>query len=65
MAKTKCILTSYSKEGLQKMINDFYYSKNYIITEDNKVYNTKLEKYLSDSMQVVVKKDRWQLRQVV
>ena len=62
MAKTKCILSSTSKEGLQKMINDFYYSTNYIITEDNKVYNAKLGKFLSDYLSVVTKNNRWQLR---
>ena len=62
MAKTKCMLSSTSKDGLQKMINEFYYSSNYVITEDNKVYNTKVKEFLSDSLSVVTKNNRWQLR---
>lgn len=52
------IASAGSKEALQKCINDFYYSTNYVITEDNKVYNTKLNKYLNS---VIVKQqhNRW------
>lgn len=31
--KTKCVLATNSKEDLQKMINQYFYSENYIITE--------------------------------
>ena len=33
-----------SKNKLQKMINDFYYSENWIIDEENNLFNTKLNK---------------------
>ena len=34
------------KDNLVKLINEFYCSKNYVITEDNKVYNTKLDRFI-------------------
>lgn len=39
------------------MINDYYYSKNYIITDDMKVYNTKTEKYIDNIVRV--SRGRW------
>lgn len=42
--KTKTIMSTGAREDLVKMINEYYYSKNYIITEDNRIYNTKTEK---------------------
>ena len=50
MSTTK-IASSPTKERLQKLINEFYYSQNYIITDDNKVYNTKLQKYKGEVRQ--------------
>jgi hypothetical protein len=63
--KSKCLISSPSKEQLQKAINDFYYSENYIITDDNKIYNTKLEKYLENNLTITAKNGRWQLRQPI
>lgn len=40
------IAQSATKENLLKIINDYYMSQSYIITEDNKVFNTKLNKEL-------------------
>ena len=61
--KTYCICSAPTKEELQTMINRYFYSKNYVITDDNKVYNTKLEKYYpEDDAIIVVKKGRWQFR---
>lgn len=54
----KCIFSAGSKEDLTTMINEYYYSKNYIITEDNRIYNTAKEKYL-DGMKIVCKCNRW------
>ena len=59
--KTRCICSTNSKEDLQKMINEYFYSQNYVITEDNQVYNTKNEKYLDDYI-VQVRKSRWSFR---
>ena len=39
-------ITSPTKEGLLKAINEFYYSTSYIITESNGAFNTKLNKTL-------------------
>lgn len=46
--KTKTIMSTGTREDLVKMINEYYYSKNYIITEDNRIYNTKTEKFMDD-----------------
>ena len=40
------IASSNTKEGLLKLINQYYYSTNCIITEANEVVNTKLNKTL-------------------
>ena len=37
------IASAITKEELEKMINEYYFSNNYIITEDNKIYNMKKE----------------------
>ena len=37
------IASAGTKEDLEKMINEYYFSTNYIITENNDVYNTKKE----------------------
>ena len=47
-----------SKEDLEKLINKFYYSTNWIITEDNRVYN-KLKEKFNDNVRVIIKKNRW------
>lgn len=54
---SKCVFSAGSKEDLTIMINEYYYSKNYIITEDNRIYNTVKGKYL-DGMKVVYKRNR-------
>ena len=41
--KLDLICTSNTLQNLTKMINEFYYSKNYII-KNGKAYNTKLKK---------------------
>lgn len=56
----KCVFSAGSKEDLTAMINEYYYSKNYIITEDNRIYNTSKEKYI-DNMKVVCKRNRWRV----
>lgn len=61
--KTKCVLSTNSKEDLEKMINQYFYSENYIITEDNRVYNRKTEKYL-DNFIIQEKKSRWSFRRI-
>ena len=52
------IASAPTKEKLEKMINEFYASENYIITEENEVYNKKLNKTL-DSVKVTYKRKRF------
>ena len=40
------VAKSKTKEGLLKLINEFYYTNNCIIDENNEVINTKLNKTL-------------------
>ena len=40
------IAKSKTKEGLTKLINEYYYSTNCVITDSNEVVNTKLNKTL-------------------
>ena len=47
-----------SKNKLQKMINDFYYSENWIIDEENNLFNTKLNKF-ANGVKVENKGKRW------
>lgn len=42
------IASAVTKEDLEKMINEYYFSTNYIITENNDVYNTKCSGKLKD-----------------
>lgn len=41
MKTTLICSTPNGKSDLEKMINEYFYSESYIITEDNKVYNKK------------------------
>ena len=44
------ICSSPTKENLIKLINEFYRSKHYIITDDNKVYNTYLNMFIDNGI---------------
>lgn len=52
------IASAGTKEDLEKMINKYYFSTNYMITENNEVFNTKKDKVL-DGVKVENKKGRW------
>ena len=56
--KSDLVCSTGSKEDLEKMINQYFYSTNYIITESNEVYNKLKEKTL-DNFIVTVKRGRW------
>lgn len=60
---SKCVFSAGSKEDLAAMINEHFYSKNYIITEDNRIYNTVKENYM-DTLKVVFKRNRWRVERV-
>ena len=47
-----------SKNKLQKMIDDFYYSENWIIDEEHNLFNTKLNKF-ANGVKVENKGNRW------
>ena len=44
------ICSSPTKDNLIKLIHEFYRSKHYIITEDNKVYNTYLNMFIDNGI---------------
>ena len=56
----RCVISSQSKEALVKAVNKYFYSTSWNITKDNKLYNTKLKKYVDDYT-VTNKNKRWQL----
>ena len=57
------IASATTKEELEKMINEYYFSNNYIITEDNKIYNMKKDIYL-ERVQVTFKRNRWRFERI-
>ena len=61
--KERKLATAGTKEDLERLINEFYFSKNYKITEDNLLSNDLLseEKLQRINNQVGVKKvkNRW------
>lgn len=59
----KCVMSASSKKDLTAMINEYYYSKNYIITDDGKIFNTVKENIL-DGLQVIQKRGRWRVERV-
>lgn len=57
------IASAESKEELENMINKYYFSTHYIITENSEVYNTKKECILN-GVKVELKKNRWRFIRV-
>lgn len=61
--KTYCICSASTKADLEKQINNYFLSKNYVITEDNRVYNTKTGNYFNSETYIIVeRKGRYQFR---
>ena len=52
------ICSAPTKEKLLILINEFYCSENYVITEDNKVYNTKLDRFIDNGI-IEFKRNRY------
>ena len=61
--KTRLVGTSSTKKGLEKIINEYLYSTNWIIKENLELYNKKTEKTASN-YRVVQKKNRWRFENV-
>ena len=62
MAKKGMLICSApTKDNLEKLINEFYCSENYVITEDNKVYNTKLDRFIDNGI-IEFKRNRYYYR---
>lgn len=61
--KTKTILSAGTKQDLQNMINNYFYSKNYVITDDLKVYNPATNKTLS--FIIDNKRGRWSMKKEI
>ena len=62
-AKGKTLATAPSKDELTKLINEYYYSQNYEITDDNRIHNTKNDKYM-DGVGVEEKRGRWLFKRI-
>ena len=52
------LATSPTKKGLLQLINEYFYTNNCIITDDNKVFNTKLNRVL-DGYKIIEVKNRF------
>lgn len=61
--KNQIIASAGSKECLEKLINEYYMSENYLVTDDNKVYNKKLNKVL-EGVQVIYQRKRWRFEHI-
>ena len=59
--KGMLICSAPTKDNLVKLINEFYCSENYVITEDNKVYNTKLDRFIDNGI-IEFKRNRYYYR---
>ena len=59
--KVTLICSAPTKDNLVKLINEFYRSENYIITEDNKVYNTYLNMFIDNGI-IEFKNNRYYYR---
>ena len=52
------LATSPTKKRLLQLINEYFYTNNCIITDDNKVFNTKLNRVL-DGYKIIEVKNRF------
>lgn len=52
MAKTKTLATGINLESITKLINEYYCSNNYEVTESGEIHNTKTNKTL-DNVKVI------------
>lgn len=52
------ICSAGTKEDLEQMINEYFYSCNYQINDDGTIYN-KLKNSILDGYKVIEKRGRW------
>jgi hypothetical protein len=58
MTKTGILASSPTKEKLQELINEYFHSLSLFITDDNRIFNTFTNMYLSNYI-VEHKRGRW------
>ena len=61
--KARLIGSSSTKEGLERIINEYLFSTNWTIKENLELYNKKTEK-TSSNFRIVQKKNRWRFESV-
>ena len=52
------LATSGSKENIQKLVNQYFYTNNYIIDDNNNIIHSQTGKCL-DNFKIECKKGRW------
>jgi hypothetical protein len=57
------IASAENKENLEKLINQYYYSNNYVITDNNEIFNNKKQLVLS-GFKIVVNHNRWRFERI-
>ena len=57
----RVIISSPTREELEKKINEYFYSENYIITDDLEIYNYKMDKFADRHYQIRQSRGRWQM----
>ena len=67
--KTKLLGTAPTKTDLELLVNEFFYSTNYKINDDNKLENEKLseEKLNNINKRIIIKfsKNRWRFEMII
>ena len=63
-SKTSCVCSAGSKEDLEQMINEHFYSTNYFINDDMMVENKKTGKIMDCWTVKVTTSGRWQVRRI-
>lgn len=58
MTKTGILASAQTKEKLQELINEYFHSLSLFITDDNRIFNTFTNMYLSNYV-VEHKRSRW------
>ena len=61
--KGNLLASAANKEELEKLINQYYFSSNYFINDENKIEHSIKHKVL-DGVRVVVKSRRWRFELV-